>query len=291
MYYTDENTIKSDECIVSNSEASDDFFLEANYSRSIARANLLRDLSGLLEHFGVEDYLVAPRNVAGAWQTSAYQTGTNSVGRFFVSGQFYTTPNAGERNEFIARFPGSADPADGLGATGLIWGSHLHFSLGNGTDGLSAGPVDGQWANTTFEPIHDDLMWLPSDFEIRTMGHNQDPATFQTFVDEPLNPISSLRFNWGKEEDARRENDSRIDTTGGRSGLWELNGFDRGHNSAVIRGSNSWEPMLSWLRTGDGIAMGSANTVCHAGNRYSYGVIQRGGMRPAVHISLTQLLA
>jgi hypothetical protein len=286
MRFNPANTIASD--------AGDrDFFLEANYSRSIARANLLRDSEGLLEHFGEElrRHLVAPRDVPGAWQTSAYQTGTNSAGQYFVSGQFYTSPGAGQRNEFIERFPGSPDPNDGSGATGLIWGSHLHFSLGNGMDGLSVGPVNGSFPNTAFLPTHEDLLWLPSDFEIRTMGHRSDPATFQTFIAEPGNPDSPLRFNWGKEEDACRDNDPRNDITGGRSGLWQLNGYDRGFNSAAdaVRGDHEWESKLCWLRTADGIAFGSANTVCHAGNRYSYGVVQRGGMRPAIHLSLTEL--
>ena len=281
-----DNTIPSDDCLLS-SNTSNNFFLEANYSQSIVRSNLLRDLSGLLNKFNIENYLVAPRDLPGNWQSSRYQTGSNTAKRFYVSGQFYSVPQGDEFYTWHERFPGSDNPNDGLGAAGLIWGRrHLHFNLANGNDGLSVGPFENHWPNTNIRPTYTDLLWLPSDFEIRSMGHNKDPATFQTFIETPGDPTSGLRWNWRNT----KETDWRTDLTGGRSGLWQLNGFNRGHNPANLGEYIIWETKLSWLRSSDGLAMGSANTVCHNGNRYSYGVIQRAGIRPGIHLSLTELL-
>jgi len=275
------NTIPSDDCIVAQDSPAERFFFEANYSQSIARANLQRDLNYLLAHFGVEEYLVAPRDIPGQWQSSRYQTGSNFNRRFYAPGQFYRASSSGRADDL-----GFPQPEDGPGAAGLIWGRHQHFSLVNGKDGLSLGPIPTiQFPNTSIVSTYDDLLWLPSDFEIRSMGHNKDPATFQTFIATPRNAASGLRWNYNTSA----EQDSRVDLTGGRSGLWELNGYDRGFNYAVLGQPFGWEPMLSWLRSADSLAFGSANTVCHAGNRYSNGVTQRAGMRPGVHLSLTRL--
>ena len=268
-----ENRNRSDDRIARNLPACNTYHFEANFSASIARDNLLRDVRMLLSRFNVERYLVAPRDLPGRWQSSQYQTGSNANHVFYATGQFWTVHR---------EFPGSTLPQGGLGAAGLIWGLHRHFSLINGKDGLSIGPVYNHWPNTRLAPTHYDLFWLPSDFEIRSMGHDRDNARFQTFIAEPDNPASVLRSNMDPE--------TRPDASRGRSGLWRLNGFDRGVFDANAVGEvGEWETRLSWLRSADGLGWGSANTVCLAGNRYSYGVHQLAGMRPGVHLSLTRL--
>jgi len=273
------NSVHSDMDIYMGRSPSS-YYLEANYSAGIIRSNLLRDLDALLYQFNnAEQFLVAPKDLPGAWQTSRFQTGANANLQFYNSGQFYNTTG-----DFVA----STNPNGGLGATGLIWGfRHLHFSLVNGKDGLSIGPVYNHWQHTLITPTHEDLLWIPSDFEIRTMGYDKDNALFQTFLRRPGDPTSDLRWNYSQSPEA----DGRADITGGRSGLWRLNGFDRGFDSSVIDvPGNEWEAILVWLRTADGLALGSANTVCHAGNRYTNGVSQLAGMRPGVHLSITELL-
>jgi len=268
------NTVFSDERIALGLPPCNNYFFEGNFSVSIARSNLLRDMEAVLGQFGVESYLVAPRNLPGQWQSSAFQTGANMNLEYYNSGQFYMTN--GDRG-----FTASQNYQDGLGATGLIWGTHRHFALINGKDGLSVGPHEGHWANTRLEPTHDDLFWLPSDFEIRTMGFDKDNALFQTFITDPDDPASILRTN--------TEPENRPDNANGRSGLWRLNGFDRAFDIDGLGLPRGWMTEQAWLRSHDSLGLGNANMVSNTGNRYGYGVNQLAGMRPALHLSLTQL--
>ena len=268
------NTVLSDERIAMGLPPCNNFFFEGNFSVSIARANLLRDMEAVLGQFDIEAYLVAPRNLPGAWQSSAYQTGANMNYEYYQTNQFYSTN--GDRG-----FNGSHDPQDGLGATGLIWGTHRHFALINGKDGLSVGPHNGHWSNTRLEPTHDDLFWLPSDFEVRTMGFDKDNALFQTFITDVDDRYTILRTN--------TEPENRPDNANGRSGLWRLNGFDRAFDIDGLGLPRGWMTEQVWLRSHDGLGQGNANMVSNTGNRYGYGVNQLAGMRPGLHLSLTQL--
>jgi len=270
------NTVINDERAANGLPPGDYFFFEGNYSAGIARANLLRDMESLLSRFDVERYLVAPRDVPGRWQTSRYQTGSNTNMLFYASGQFQV---------YREDYPGSTRLNGGLGAAGLIWGRHFHFSLINGKDGLSIGPYYNHWPHSLLMPTYEDLLWLPSDFEVRSMGHNKDNALFQTFITDPDDPSSGLRWNYSTSP----EEDWREDLTGGRSGLWRLNGYDRAFDADGLGMPRGWETQLVWLRSADVLGMGNANTVFHTGNRYGYGVNQPAGMRPALHISITQL--
>ena len=273
------NTIRSDERIVSSLPTCDTYFFEGNYSVGVVRSNLLRDFKFLLKHFDIERYLIAPKELPGRWQSSHFQTGTNAEMKFYVSGQFYS---------YLENYSGATNPSDGLGAAGMIWGHHLHFNIMNGKDGLSTGPHYGHWPHTTVVPTYNDLIWLPSDFEVRSMGHNKDNALFQTFVENVRNPNSRLRWNYrGYRKDDWRYS---LDTSGGRSGLWRLNGFDRAFDDNALGFSASWEGRLAWLRSADSLGIGNANTVYRTGNRYGYGVNQLAGLRPGVHLSVTQLL-
>lgn len=272
------NTIHSDHCIANGLPPSDRFFFENNYSASIVRANLLRDLEHLLAQFDVEHFLVAPKNVPGNWQSSRTQTGTNMLGQFYASGHFTV---------YRQDYPGSTRANGGLGAVGRIW-SHTrpHFNIINGKDGLSIGPMYNHWPHTNLVPTHGDLLWLPSDFEIRSLGHDKDDAMFQTFLIDAGDPATTLRWNYT----GARQEDSRYGSTlHGRSGLWRLNGFDRAFDSTVMGEPGSWEAMLNWVRSVDTLGMGTANMVCHVGNRYGWGIHQPAGVRPALHLSVHQL--
>jgi len=283
--YNVNNTIRTDHEIINGLPPSNDFFFEGNFSASIARSNLLRDMEFLLSQFNISQYLVAPKDVPGNWQSSRYQTGTNAFMEFYISGKFLTS---------FELYEGSTYYNDGLGAAGQIWGNHAHFNILNGKDGLSIGPYNDHFPHTIIEPTNYDLLWLPSDFEIRSMGRNKDIATFQTFIAEPDNPSSQLRWNYitTRYEDWRYA----YDQSGGRSGLWQLNGFDRGFNFGLPNTGWSydeeelWLNNLVWLRSLDSFAIGNVNVVSYTGNRYGYGANQQAGLRPAVHLSLTELL-
>jgi len=269
------NTILSDHCIVNNLRPSPYFFFENNYSESIMRANLLRDMEHVFAEFYALPYLVSPKHLPGNWQSSRFQTGSNTERVFYATGEF---------QQYLTSFPGSTHPNGGLGAAGLIWGRHHHFNMINGKDGLSIGPFYNHWPNTINQPTYYDLLWIASDFETRSMGHNKDLATFQTFLRFPYDRTTDLRWNY-----TNRETDWRTDTTHGRSGLWRLNGFDRAFCAAKLGLPSGWEANLIWMRSTESRGMGLANTICNAGNRYIHGIHQRAGMRPGVHVSVAML--
>ncbi|MCL2673072.1 MAG: hypothetical protein FWF01_01630 [Alphaproteobacteria bacterium] len=270
------NTIQSD-------DGSWDFYFEGNYSQSIARSNLLRDVNGLFSRYrNAKRFIAAPSQIPAAWQSSASQTGTNARNRFYVLGESQT---------YRKWYPGSETPHTGLGAAGAIWGFHAHYTLINGMDGLSIGPYNGHWRHTRLEPVHDDLMWLPSDFEVRSMGHLHDNARIKTFARDPADPTSRL---WTNAYYSHRDEfgyidpdacpETRPDNARGRSGLWRLNGYDRGFTLEDM----SW-PDRVWLRSADSLGVGNINTVTMTGNRYAHGVIQQAGLRPGVHLDLVKL--
>ncbi|MCL1845387.1 MAG: hypothetical protein FWF77_05755 [Defluviitaleaceae bacterium] len=267
-----ENTILSDYEIANDSAPRDDFFFDGNYGAGIARQNLLRDLSFLLENFDVEEFLVAPRDLPGEWQSSFFQTGTNEAGQFYASGEF--KPNSGEI------YHGSQDISYGLGASGR-WGSIDSFNINNGKDGLGIGPVYDEFLNTPIVSTYDDLLWLPSEFEIRIMGHYKDTPNVQTFVRYIGDPYSDMVFNTAGTDPIPQ---------GGRTGLWRLNGFDRGFNPFLLGDELSFETYTSWIRSAVSNGLGNANVVSAPGNRYGNHVSAQSGLRPAVHLSITRLL-
>ena len=114
------------------------------------------------------------------------------------------------------------------------------------------------------------------------MGFDKDNALFQTFITDPDDRASILRTN--------TEPENRPDHANGRSGLWRLNGWDRAFDIDGLGFPRGWMTEQVWLRSHDGLGIGNANTVSNTGNRYGYGVNQLAGMRPAVHLSITQLL-
>ena len=247
------------------------YTLEGNYSASIARTNLLRDAEGLFSRIDVRRFIAAPADLPGEWQSSYFQTGSNYFGRFYVSGQFQ------ESDTEQGYITGSTNMLDGLGAASRIWGDWDMFFYGNGMDGLSVGPDNGQWRHTIAASAYQDLLWLPSDFEIRTMGHNKDNARFQTFIEFPDNYYSAQITN--------RVPEDRYDFAMGRSGLWRLNGYDRGYTRKTI-GVNR-----AWLRSACTVSIGSINTVTPSGNRYEHGVIHNEAMRPGIHLDIKSLAA
>jgi len=295
------NTVLSDERISLGLPPCNEYFFEGNYNASIARSNLLRDTDFIIDRFNINSYLVVPSDLPGLWQSSVYQTGTNMNHEYFVTGRFFTT-GAGRRTV------GSEDEIDGLGATGLIWGDLRPFSLINGMDGFSVGPYSSNWPNTSVESTYDDLFWLPSDFEVRTMGFDKDSARSFTLLRDADNRTTALRANRevavveiDEDEDEETEDSEDIEEIEditededlpdtGRSGLWRLNGFDRAFDRDALGMPRGWITEQVWLRTQDSLGIGSVNVVTNRGSRYAYGVNQLAGMRPAVHLSITELL-
>ena len=274
------NVNRNDYEIVNDLPASQDYYFEGNYSVSIVRDNLMRDLEFLLNNFVIEEYLVPPANLPGNWQSSRFQTGVNANGVFFATGQF--TP------EYVDIDIGSLNASDGLGASGR-WGGHRMFTLLNGMDGYSVGPVSGHFFNSDIQSANYDLLWLPSCFEIRSMGTEKDTVFLQTFIRYTGEPVSDMVFDI---DEWRLPPESNIQ--GGRTGLWRVNGFDRGFNQQAVIAqvdpeAHNWQTYIAWLRSGITNSIGNVSTVSAAGNRYGCGVNQQAGLRPGIHLSLSRL--
>ena len=252
------------------------FTREANYSQSIVRANLLRDLGTLLEAFDVSGYIVQPRDIPGNWQSSQFQTGTNIFRQFYATGQFRPDQSNDTHNL------GSENPSDGLGASGR-WANIHSFNINNGKDGLSIGAVNGSFSYSTAWPTYYDLLWLPSEFEIRVMGHNKDFANIQSFIRYINDITTDLVF-------ARHGNRLIHRSHNGRTGLWRLNGFDRGFYPYALGSPLYFNNYTSWTRSAVTNALSNGNVVSAAGNRYGIDVSNVSGVRPALHLSLTRLL-
>ena len=264
------NTVLSDERISLGLPPNNNYFFEGNYSMSISRDNLIRDTRKIIDHFNISAYVVAPDSLPGLWQSSAYQTGSNMDHYFYFSGQFYSNDDGWEAIEQVHE-------GFGLGATGFIWDDIRYFGINNGMDGRSVGPFNDNWPNTSLRSTYNDLFWLPSDFEVLSMGYDKEVTRSITVLADSENRATDL---W-----ATRESDT------GRSGLWSLNGFDRAFDIDGLGLPRGWMTQMIWLRSQDSLAIGNINMILNTGTRSTYGVHQLAGMRPAVHLSITQLLA
>ena len=274
------NTVFSDERLSLGLPPCNNYFFEGNYSTSIIRDNLFRDTQAIIDNFNVEEYIATPESLPGYWQSSVFQTGKNMENEFYASGQFYRTDDNVE-------FTGSEDIVGGLGATGLIWDDFKFFALLNGMDGLSVGPFYSIWPNSFIEPTYNDLFWLPSDFEVRTMGYDKDDARVTTVLADAYSNNSMLVPNREIYDEDGEIIRNHIGT--GRSGLWRLNGFDRSFDLDGLGLPRGWMTLQVWLRSCDSLAVGNANVVLNTGSRSGYGVHQLAGMRPAMHILISEL--
>ena len=266
------NTVVDDLCLLNEHDDCPNFYHENNYGTSIVRANLLRDFDYVLRKIDISDFIVTPENLPGQWQSSEFQTGTNTLQDFYTTNQFYI---------YNEPFPGSRDIQDGLGATGLTWGRHHHFAINNGKDGLSVGPYNGGWPHSRPVSTYTDQVWLPSDFEIRTVGHAFDSLRHTTMIENPHDRYTVLIPGGNQNRALMRRGD--------RTGFWRLNGFDRGFDAFALGLPYNWDTGLVWMRSTTSVGIGNANTIYHNGNRYESNARQEAGVRPGIHISLEQL--
>ena len=72
--------------------------------------------------------------------------------------------------------------------------------------------------------------------------------------------------------------------------MWRLNGFDSAFDRDGLGLPRGWMTEQLWLRTQDSFGIGNGNMVLYTGSRIGYGVHQLAGMRPAVHLSITELI-
>ncbi len=238
---------------------------ESNYSQSYLRDKTVLPLYETLKstYSALDQYVVAPSQLAsgalnlGGWQSSAYQTSYN------VNRVIYGTNN-------------------GIGSSGYEDGT-TRFMLSNGMDGLSE--KDSSWSGTV-ESVYDDKLWVPSGFETLHTGYGQTAtSTMQDtgrLYDEK-NDVVYLNDNSSKGETYSSAkaivSSTSTQHTTNRTGLWELNGYDRAT-------TGSW----MWLRSSrleDGTRARGINL---NGNSDNFNVDSNiGGVRVALHLNLGEL--
>ena len=181
----------------------------------------------------------------GGWQSSAYQTD-------------YSLSNV----------------ADSNGNTFLTGVSEAYkdagyYAIMNGLDGISTQHTN--WGESyVIESAYSDKLWLPSNFETIYTNSLKDGIT-----SEVLYADGSYSLQYG---------DSGINADG-RSGLWELNGYDR---AWAKEGSDALTSRV-WLRSGYSKNEKNALEIFSSGKYYSNSAVNNVGVRPAIHLNMKQL--
>ena len=233
---------------------------EANYSQSYLRDKTVKPLYETLNstYSALDQYVVAPSQLVadslnlGGWQSSTYQTSYDS------NRTLYSTNN-------------------GVGSSGYMDG-RAYYGLENGMDGLSG--KHSNW-NGTVASVYDDKLWVPSAFEVLHTGYGKDSTsqiqdTGRLFDEN--NDLIYLDSNYLKATagiDTRANTSSH--TNANRTGLWELNGYDRATDS------------YAWLRSGHSGSDISARGIDPEGDRLGGSVDTLRGVRVALHLNLSTL--
>jgi len=225
-----------------NQTADYNYQYEGNYSTSIVRTNLARDWTAVNRHFASQPN--------GQSVDDYFVTPNNLPGKW-QSSAFQTGTNK----------LGFYQYGNGIGAS-LYKDTYNDFSINNGMDGQSAGFANTNgWAKSKIQTNYADKIFLPSSFETSHMGFNKDSANGEGCLADYTSPATGF-YN-----------------TSDRTGLWQLNAFDRAISSEV---SN-----ISWMRSGISTDSFQARASSYNGNG-TYGYSQGTyGVRPALHLDLS----
>ncbi len=269
-------------------------YYEGNYSVSNIRTAIQNTYSKMAETYSVlDEYVVAPYQLSsstaseiqnsknadlqgktdflnlGGWQSSAYQTSANSNGEYYNGTGF----NSGTTTYGDHALGSSGYGSDTNTELGTV------YNLGNGLDGLSVKYKDrGYEWESEFTSAYNDKMWLPSAFEVLYTGyagesHSTLPGTergydgdtnTESYVDDPSSAGATLNVR-------------------SRSGLWELNGYDRAWGDTSVVGD--W----AWLRSGVSGYNSCACSIDWRGSYSPYAVNGNNGLRVALHLNLKEL--
>lgn len=183
--------------------------------------------------------------------------------------QFVVAPNAipGLWQSSSAQTANASNGASfGLGSSAMRLSSS-DYALQNGLDGLSA--PHSRWSKSVAR-AYTDKLWIPSNFEVAHTDSTRDGAL--SMAGDHIDATLSGATN-GPQGD-------------GRSGLWELNGFDRaaGNPGQWTRSGSSLRNNKALFISGEGGFIGDEETyydpdIAHGLN----------GVRVALHIDLKEL--
>ena len=259
-----------------------------NYSKSAIRNGILGDYTTLKGKFSQADqYIVAPYQLSssgasdmsktpvengrylnlGGWQSSAYQTSAPGV--------ISDIPLIIQNNEWMSGTTAEIHTgASGYYSTSDTYSSN-YYAVNNGLDGLG----DGWKGWTSINSNYTDKLWLPSEFEVLHTGFEPTKGGTLSRYDG-VNDIIYLDSNYDKAT-AGINSKANISahTNVNRTGLWELNGYDRASNNTV------------WLRSSGSDSDFNACIVDHMGDlgTDSADDYQVTGVRVALHLNLGEL--
>ena len=229
-----------------------------DYTTSILRQFVLSTYNTLTDNFSYLDkYIAMPSELPGEWQSAEYQTGRSNTKKLWTSGVSST-----------------GGTATGKGATGHVQSTST-YGIGNGLDGLN-----DRWSNWKNQDTstYSDKLWVPSGFEtlytsyyennenelLQDTGRYIDGTELVSYLNSPETSSATIS-NVSSGKDAR-------------TGLWELNGYDRA--------SNNW----SWLRSGRSNLSGHAKGIRENGNIADSAVTESYYVRVALHLDINKLL-
>ncbi len=197
----------------------------------------------------LDNYIVAPQNIPGLWQSSEYQTGQ-------------TTATFTDR---VSTFTKGASKA---------FSTASYDAINNGLDGATNDDTDTvlytKWtATTTTTDTYSDKLWVPSNYEVIYRGSVTDGTT-SSLTAYLSSSDESTWLNNGESGGSDEELD-------GRSGLWEVNGYDRACGSST------------WLRSGNSQEYYEACGFSWSGNHNEGTVGGNDGVRVALHLNLGSL--
>ena len=233
---------------------------EGNYSQSYIRVKTVLPTYNTMksEYSQLDQYVVAPNAIPGLWQSSAYQTSGNQNNQYYNG----TASNSGATT--------NGDYALGTSGYGA---SNSYFNLENGLDGLSVSKTNPTVWQGDIVSAYDDKLWVPSAFEVLHTGYGTsniqdtgrafDEAELVSYVSSYTSSSATLNGTTSGEDS--------------RTGLWELNGYDRA--------TCSW----AWLRSGFSNSDAYARAVSSNGNISVNRVYSTSGVRVALHLNLKTL--
>ena len=259
---------------------------EGNYSQSYLRDKTVLPLYDTLKatYKTAEDvctfdkYVVAPYQLTSGASASDMSKTTVENGTYLNLGGWQSSKYQTSYNKDLALYNNKTNINDALGSSGYRENSS-DYSLENGMDGLSVAYIG--WSGKV-ESAYVDKLWVPSEFEVLHTGYGSSNAVAE-------GGTTGRKVENGKYYDVGNAIvklqypptvgafPSNSNSNANRTGLWELNGYDRA--------SSHW----SWTRS----SLSTGRHVCDVGVNGNYGADPvhqvEAGVRVALHLNLGAL--
>ena len=258
---------------------------EGNYSLSYLRNKtvlpIYDTLCATFTNINLDKYVVAPYQLssygADDLSNTNLTTEQNQINKFYNLGAWQSSLVQTSANANGVLVGNNIDSSLGASSYGDSTLNPTAFSLGNGLDGKNVATIStGTWASTMLS-AYTDKLWIPSSFEVMHTGFAYDGKENILNIDKPFdNDICSSYLDNAESIDAS------FNTTIGntRTGLWELNAFDRAEDG------QTW----SWVRSGRSTKFNGAKDIEPNGvNNGNSAEHTDGGVRIALHLDLSLL--